>query len=136
VSGEWSTISSHLSLSKVSSSGPQVTSVGPDCPGARFYYYSAILHDWPDRECVQILKIVADAMRTKYSKLLINGIILRETGATYFEACKDFGMMAAMSAKERTLPQVIALGAEAGLRFVRQHTGQHADNEIVEFEKR
>jgi hypothetical protein len=68
--------------------------------GARYYYYSAILHDWPDAECVNILKIVADAMRPGYSKLLINGIVLRETGATYFEACKDFGMMAAMSAKD------------------------------------
>lgn len=83
-----------------------------------------------------MLKIVADAMRPGYSKLLINGIILRETGATYFEACKDYGMMAAMSAKERTLPQMIALGAEAGLRFVGQHTGQHADNGIIEFERR
>lgn len=75
-------------------------------------------------------------MRPGYSKLLINGIILQETGATYFEACKDFGMMAAMSAKERTLQQMIALAAEAGLRFVGQHVGQNADNGIVEFEKR
>ena len=107
-----------------------------DRPDARFYYYSAILHDWPDAECVNILKIVADAMRPGYSKLLINGIILRETGATYFEACKDFGMMAAMSAKERTMPQMIALGTEAGLHLVEQHLGQHADNGILVFERR
>ena len=75
-------------------------------------------------------------MRPGYSKLLINGIILRETGATYFEACKDFGMMAAMSAKERTLQQVVALAAEAGLQFVGQYIGQHADTGNVEFEKR
>jgi hypothetical protein len=75
-------------------------------------------------------------MRPGYSKLLINGIILRETGATYFEACKDFGMMAAMSAKERTLPQMIALGAEAELRLVGQYVGKYADNGILEFEKR
>ena len=83
---------------------------GSDSLDARFYYYSAILHDWPDVECVQILKNVVEAMRPGYSQLLINGIILREQGSTYFEACKDFGMMAAMSAKERTLAQVIALG--------------------------
>ena len=75
-------------------------------------------------------------MRPGYSKLLINGIILRETGATYFEACKDFGMMAAMSAKERTLPQMIVLGAEAGLRLVGQYVGKHADNGILEVEKK
>ncbi|GAB7332231.1 hypothetical protein MBLNU13_g04084t1 [Cladosporium sp. NU13] len=103
---------------------------------ARFYYYSAILHDWPDAECINILKIVTDAMRPGYSKLLINGILLQETGATYFEACKDFGMMAAMSAKERTLQQMVALAAEAGLRYVGQYVGQNADNGIVEFEKK
>lgn len=85
---------------------------------------------------MEILKIAADAMRPGYSRLLINGIILREMGATYFEACKDFGMMAAMSAKERTLAQVTALAAEAGLQFVGEHIRQHADNGIVVFEKR
>ena len=130
------TISSHLSPSSVSYTHHRVLQAPSDCPDARFYYYSAILHDWPDADCVNILKIVADAMRPGYSKLLINGIILRETGATYFEACKDFGMMAAMSAKERTLPQMIALGAEAGLQLVGQYVGKHADNDILEFEKR
>lgn len=103
---------------------------------ARFYYYSAILHDWPDAECVKILQTVAEAMRPGYSRLLINGIILREVHATYFEACKDFGMMAAMSAKERTLSQMMALATEAGLRYVGQHTKQNADNGIVVFERR
>jgi hypothetical protein len=103
---------------------------------ARFYYYSAILHDWPDAECVKILRNVADAMRPGYSKLLINGIILRETHPTYFEACKDLGMMAAMSAKERTMSQLIALAAEAGLEYVGQYVNEKADNGIVEFEKR
>lgn len=74
-------------------------------------------------------------MRPGYSKLLINGIILREVDATYFEACKDFGMMAAMSAKERTLTQMIALAAQSGLRLVRQHIKQQADNGIIEFER-
>jgi hypothetical protein len=44
--------------------------------------------------------------------------------------------MAAMSAKERTLPQMIVLGAEAGLRLVGQYVGKHADNGILEFEKK
>ncbi|KAM0696846.1 hypothetical protein Q7P36_002917 [Cladosporium allicinum] len=103
---------------------------------ARFYYYSAILHDWPDAGCVKILSNVADAMRPGYSRLLINGIILRETQPTYFEACKDLGMMAAMSAKERTMSQLIALAAEARLEYVGEYVNEKADNGIVEFEKR
>jgi hypothetical protein len=79
---------------------------------------------------------VADAMRPGYSRLLINGIILRETDPTYFEACKDLGMMAAMSAKERTMSQLIGLAAEAGLEYVGQYVNPKADNGIIEFEKR
>jgi hypothetical protein len=91
---------------------------------------------WPDAECVKILQVVAAAMRLGYSRLLINGIILRETNPTYFEACKDMGMMAAMSAKERTMSALIALAAEAGLQHVGQYVNPKADNGIVEFEKR
>jgi hypothetical protein len=79
---------------------------------------------------------VADAMRPGYSKLLINGIILRETHPTYFEACKDMGMMAAMSAKERTMSQLIELAGKAGLEYVGEYVNPKADNGIVEFEKK
>jgi hypothetical protein len=74
-------------------------------------------------------------MRPGYSRLLINGIILRETDPTYFEACKDLGMMAAISAKERTMSQLIGLAAEAGLEYVGRYVSSKADNGIVEFEK-
>ena len=74
-------------------------------------------------------------MRPGYSRLLINGIILSETNPTYFEACKDLGMMAALAAKERTLSALIALGAEAGLQHVGTYVNPRADNGIVEFER-
>jgi len=72
-------------------------------------------------------------MRPGYSKLLVNGIILREVNPTYFESCKDLGMMSAMSAKERTMSQLIALAAEAGLQYVGKYVNHRADNGIVEF---
>jgi hypothetical protein len=75
-------------------------------------------------------------MRPGYSRLLINGIILSETQPTYFEACKDLGMMAALAAKERTLSALIALAAEAGLEYVGVFVIGVADNGIVEFGRR
>ena len=75
-------------------------------------------------------------MRPGYSRLLINGIILSETNPTYFEACKDLGMMAALAAKERTLSALVALAAEAGLQHVGTYVKPRADNGIVEFERR
>jgi hypothetical protein len=45
-------------------------------------------------------------------------------------------MMAAMSAKERTMSQLIALATEAGLEYVGEYVNEKADNGIVEFEKR
>lgn len=79
--------------------------------GARYYYLSAILHDWPDASCRSILRALKDAMVPGYSGLLLNGIILPESGAASFQAAKDWGMMAAMSGKERTLKQTQELVA-------------------------
>jgi hypothetical protein len=45
-------------------------------------------------------------------------------------------MMAALAAKERTLSAWIALGAEAGLEYVRVFVNIGADNGVVEFERR
>lgn len=79
--------------------------------GARYYYLSAILHDWPDSSCRTILLALKDAMIPGYSRLLLNGIIVPESGAASFQAAKDWGMMAAMSGKERTLKQTQELVA-------------------------
>ncbi len=39
--------------------------------GARGYYLRNIFHDWPDNECIVIMKNIAAVMKPNYSKLLI-----------------------------------------------------------------
>lgn len=43
--------------------------------------------------------------------------------------------MTDMSAKERMLSQMLALGVEAGPRIAEKRPGQYAENCIAEFEK-
>ena len=38
---------------------------------ARAYYFRTIFHDWPDQDCIAIMKHTAAAMKKDYSKLLI-----------------------------------------------------------------
>lgn len=52
---------------------------------ARAYYIHACLHDWPDVQRRVILGHIRDAMRPDYSKLLINEVVLPDTGGAHWE---------------------------------------------------
>jgi hypothetical protein len=43
--------------------------------GARAYFMRSVLHDWPDKQCHQILTSVRDAMEPGYSTLLISDCV-------------------------------------------------------------
>jgi hypothetical protein len=47
--------------------------------GANAYYLAAVLHDWPDKQALQILGQIREAMRKK-SVVLINENALPERG--------------------------------------------------------
>ena len=83
--------------------------------GATFYYLRHIIHDWPDREAIQILSHIREAMKPGYSKVLLNEWALPEVGVHPFIAGADAVMMAVSSAKERTLQQYAELLKQAGL---------------------
>ena len=42
---------------------------------AAVFYLRAVLHDWPDEECIQILKVLRNAAGSN-TRLLINGFVL------------------------------------------------------------
>lgn len=83
--------------------------------GARAYHLRAILHDWPDDKCQQILKHIVIAMRPGYSKLLLSESILPDRGARAFPAALDVQMMALHAGRERTEGQWRSLLASVGL---------------------
>jgi hypothetical protein len=69
---------------------------------ARAYFMRAILHDWPDTECQNILGNLHAAMKPGYSKLLLDeGVVSSKSVDALIAAC-DITMMIKLDAKERT----------------------------------
>ncbi|KAI9836770.1 MAG: hypothetical protein M1819_000935 [Sarea resinae] len=83
--------------------------------GAKAYYLRTVLHDWPDKQALQILRNVREAM-CKGSVLLVNENCLRDRDVPLFEAQMDFTMMVLFASLERTEVQWRKLLGEAGFR--------------------
>jgi hypothetical protein len=73
------------------------------------------LHDWVDDDCIRILKNVASVMKRGYSYLVIDEIVLPDTGCSLLSATTDLMMMAFVSAMERSEVHWRKLLAAAGL---------------------
>ncbi|KAH8111801.1 S-adenosyl-L-methionine-dependent methyltransferase [Phellopilus nigrolimitatus] len=128
--------------------------------GCDIYYVRLYFeHNWPDNECVVILKNVAKAMYSRAeSILLIQDIVLRHAithnmnatnsvdtdvnlapapllpnfgAARYREYAADINMLNLLGAKERTLEEFIALGSQAGFAF--HHVWDAGETSLVEF---
>ncbi|OAX79773.1 hypothetical protein ACJ72_05905 [Emergomyces africanus] len=84
---------------------------------AKAYFLSYVLHDWPDKQSLQILGHIRDAMDDE-SVLLIHENMLPEVGVDAFSASTDLAMMANFSALDRTEQQFITLLDQAGLELV------------------
>jgi hypothetical protein len=88
------------------------------CQRAHTYYLRNVLHDWPDKECIDILSHLRDAMKPGYSKLLINEIVFADSKLPFWYAAFDISMMAAVSGRERTKSEwEQLLAAVPGLRI-------------------
>ena len=87
--------------------------------GARGYYFRSIFHDWPDSDCINIMKQAASAMQKDYSKLLIFEWIMPPQNTPLYPALLDINMMAVLNGMERTREQWTALLDKAGLKVVK-----------------
>ena len=86
--------------------------------GAKAYYMRTVLHDWPDKQALQALKRIREAMADD-SVLLINENIIPETGVPRFNASVDLIMMTTFSALERTEKQWLSLFERAQFKVVK-----------------
>ena len=86
--------------------------------GARAYYLRTVLHDFPDKQSIRILKTIREAM-TSESVLLLNENLLPEKDVPLYNAEIDFSMLALFSSMERTRKEWIALLEAAGLEVVK-----------------
>ena len=91
--------------------------------GARAYYVSFILRNWPDKEAIQILSHLKAAMKPGYSKVLIFEAVVAERVADVrpVTAAMDITMMSHYAALERTKAQWEILLKKAGLKYVDYH---------------
>lgn len=89
--------------------------------GARFYYLRQIIHDWPDDKSVEILKQLVAALGPE-SQILIDDMVLPDSGVPWEAATIDLTMMASLGSRERTLKEWHALLDQAGLKALHIHT--------------
>ncbi|KAI0505266.1 S-adenosyl-L-methionine-dependent methyltransferase [Xylaria bambusicola] len=87
--------------------------------GARCYYFRSIFHNWPDADCIKILRNTAAAMRPGYSKLLMSEFVLPSSNTPLYPALLDINMMALLNGMERTEAEFSALLDAAGLKVVK-----------------
>jgi hypothetical protein len=80
------------------------------------YYIRRCLHDWPDSECVSILKQIAGAMEPGTSRLLISEIVVPESGADVEAGWMDMTMMTC-AGRERTVSDWKKLLDLSGLKL-------------------
>ncbi|RHZ59421.1 uncharacterized protein CDV56_108622 [Aspergillus thermomutatus] len=86
--------------------------------GARAYYLRAVLHDWPEKQVVQILAKIREAM-AQDSLLLIDENLMPESNVPLLPAMVDLSMMVSFAAAERTKTQFESLLNEAGFELVK-----------------
>ena len=89
--------------------------------GARAYYMRNIMHDYPDEKCKEILRHTMDAM-SKDSVILIDDMILPNSGTHWHAAQLDMAMMSTVSVMERSEKQWRALLDSAGLKIAKVYT--------------
>ncbi|KAK2616016.1 hypothetical protein N8I77_002735 [Diaporthe amygdali] len=89
--------------------------------GASAYYLRTVLHDYPDQKCLTILENVVAAMGPN-SFILIDDIIVPDTGAHPRTTEMDYIMMTTLAAMERTRKQWDDLLSAAGLEVVQRVT--------------
>jgi demethylsterigmatocystin 6-O-methyltransferase len=84
--------------------------------GAKFYYLRHIMHDWPDEDCIRILKNIIPAMSPD-SIILIDDVVLPETKVPWQVSMMVLAMMAALGGTERTEGDWESLLDQAGLKI-------------------
>ncbi|KAF7870251.1 uncharacterized protein EAF02_009441 [Botrytis sinoallii] len=116
---------------------PEVTTMKYDfftpqpIKGAPIYYIRRCLHDWPDVDCVRILKVIADAMTPEISRLVISEIVLPPIAADVEAGWMDLTMMT-LSGRERTKKQWVNLLTLSRLKLRKIHHGAGTNYAAVE----
>ncbi|KAF9889280.1 hypothetical protein FE257_007388 [Aspergillus nanangensis] len=99
---------------------------------AKAYYLRTVLHDWPDKQAVEILSRLREAMGPS-SLLLIHEKAMPETNIPWMAAIGDMTMMTAFSSAERTKNEWEILLNKAGFKLNRvwKPEGTSAQQQVI-----
>jgi demethylsterigmatocystin 6-O-methyltransferase len=89
--------------------------------GAKIYYMRNIIHDWPDEKALFILENTKAALGPD-SVILIDDIVIPNTGAPLQATQLDLVMMISLASLERTKQQWENLTERAGLKIKKIYT--------------
>lgn len=99
--------------------------------GAKIYYLRHILHDWPDDKCLLILENLKAVMAPN-SVILIDEMVLPNTGTHWQAAQMDMIMMINLAARERSEKEWYALLDHAGLQLKNIWTYPSVQHAVIE----
>ncbi|KAK5659382.1 hypothetical protein OQA88_1475 [Cercophora sp. LCS_1] len=98
--------------------------------GSKLYYTRTVLHNHPDHRSRELLEITKEAM-TPDSMLLIDEMILPDTGVNVQTTSINLTMMVACAARERTVKDWTELIESAGLKLVKIYSYNPGSYESV-----
>ncbi|KAL1990546.1 hypothetical protein VTN49DRAFT_6385 [Thermomyces lanuginosus] len=87
-----------------------------------------VLHE----QCRKILENLAPAMKRGFSKLLINEIVISDTGASWESTCTDISMMCLVASQERTATQWQELLESTGFKITNIWTDMRSAESLIE----
>ncbi|KAL2756635.1 hypothetical protein ACRALDRAFT_1075525 [Sodiomyces alcalophilus JCM 7366] len=88
--------------------------------GAKFYFARGVLHNHPDHKVRTLLENIKSAMAPD-SVLLLDEMVLPETGVNSYAAAMDLTMMAAFASMERSEAQWRKIVEDVGLKLVKTY---------------
>lgn len=93
--------------------------------GAKYYHLRGVLEDWPDKSCIKILSQLQLAFTPRYSRLLVQGYVLPETGCPTTEAMLDLNMWTCcgMQRSESQWHELLRKSGFEVLRIIRAEVG-------------
>jgi hypothetical protein len=91
-----------------------------DVPISNAYLMKMILHDWDDKECLKILSSIQRVSATE-TRLFIIEHLVPGPETPHFSKLFDIHMLCALTGKERTEEEYLALLKQAGFKHIRTH---------------
>lgn len=98
--------------------------------GAKFYYLHAVLHNQSPSNLRKLLENTKAAMAAD-SVLLIDEMVLPETGVSAIAASIDLTMLSSLASAERTKEEWTELLGDLGLEIVKTYTYNERTYETV-----